>query len=190
MCEIIAVANQKGGSGKTTTTKNLGRALAENGKKVLEVDFDPQFSLSTSLGYTNTDSEQFTIGDLMDRAIEMKELPGRDEYIKHSEHFDILLSNIVLSSTELKLVGIMEREYILKSILDELREDYDYILIDCNPSLGMLVINALAACDSVIIPVDSNYLASKGLELFLRTFIRILKRIRKLYIEKYPTHKI
>ncbi len=184
MCEIIAVANQKGGAGKTTTTKNLGRALAEDGKKVLEVDFDPQFSLSTSLGYTNTDSEQFTIGDLMDRAIEMKELPGKEEYIKHTEHFDILLSNIVLSSTELKLVGIMEREYILKSILDELREDYDYILIDCNPSLGMLVINALAACDSIIIPVDSNYLASKGLELFLRTFIRILKRINtKLYIK-------
>ena len=132
MCEIIAEANQKGGAGKTTTTKNLGRALTEKGKRILEVDFNPQFSLSTSLGYTNTDSEQFTIGDLMDRAIEMKELPGKEEYIKHTEHFDILLSNIILSSTELKLVGSIEREYILKSILDELREDYDYILIYVN----------------------------------------------------------
>ena len=119
MCEIIAVANQKGGAGKTTTTKNLGRALAENGKKVLDVDFDPQFSLSTSLGYSNTDSEQFTIGDLMDRAIEMKPLPGKEEYIKHTTHFDILLSNIVLSSTEMKLVGILEREYMCVTKLIE-----------------------------------------------------------------------
>lgn len=184
MCEVIAVANQKGGAGKTTTTKNLGRALAEKGKKVLEVDFDPQFSLSTSLGYINTDSEEFTIGDIMDRAIEMKALPNKEEYIKHTPYFDVLLSNIVLSSSEMKLVGILEREYILKSILDEIKSDYDYILIDCNPSLGMLVINALAACDSVIIPVDSNYLASKGLELFLRTIIRVLKRINtKMYVK-------
>jgi chromosome partitioning protein len=147
MCEVIAIANQKGGAGKTTTTKNLGRALAKMGKNVLTIDCDPQFSLSTSLGYDNTDEEPFTISDLMDRVIEMK------------------------------LVGTLDREYILKAVIDEIKVDYDYILLDCNPSLGMLVINALAACDKVIIPVDSNYLASKGLELFLGTIIRIMKRI-------------
>jgi len=184
MCEVIAIANQKGGAGKTTTTKNLGRALAVLGKKVLEIDFDPQNSLSTSLGYDSTEEEPFTIGDLVDRTIEMKPLPRKEEYIKHLEHVDVILSNIVLSASDMKLVGIMEREYILKSIIEVVKPDYDYILIDCNPSLGMLVVNALAACDTVIIPVDSNYLASKGLELFLKTVFKIRKRINTKIVIK------
>ena len=177
MCRVIAIANQKGGAGKTTTAKNLGHALSLMGKKVLDIDFDPQFSLSTSLGYDNTDDEPVTISDLMDCVMEKKNMPDKTIYIKQTNGINALLSNIALSSTEMKLVGFFEREFVLKEIVDNLRDDYDYILIDCNPSLGMLVINALAACDGVIIPVDSNYLASKGLELFLRTVIRIMRRI-------------
>lgn len=183
MCKVIAVANQKGGAGKTTTTKNLSYALSKLGKKVLAIDFDPQYSLTASLGFDNTDDE-ITMPDLMECIIEMKTLPKREEYIKHLDGFDIVLSNLALSSMEMKLVGVLEREYIFKALVDELKESYDYVLIDCNPSLGMLVINVLAACDSVIIPVDSNYLAAKGLELFLSTVIRIKKRINtKINIE-------
>lgn len=177
MCKVIAIANQKGGAGKTTTTKNLGYALKQAGKKVLLVDFDPQYSLSTCMGVDSTDDEEVTMPDLMDCIMTNQKLPDKDTYIKNIRGVDIILGNLALSATEMKLVGILDREYVLKTIIDEVKREYDYILIDCNPSLGMLVINALAACDSVLIPVDSNFLASKGLELFLGTIIRVTKRI-------------
>lgn len=178
MCKIIAVANQKGGAGKTTTTKNYGYALAKLGKKVLLIDFDPQYSLTTCLGIDNTDTEEYTIPVLMDLVMENKNLPNPEKFIRKLEDgIDLIQGNLALSFTEMKLVGVFEREYILKSILDVCRQAYDYILIDCNPSLGMLVLNALAASDTVLVPVDSNFLASKGLELFLGTLFRVRKRI-------------
>ena len=184
MCEVIAVGNEKGGVGKTTTTKNLGRALSKVGKKVLLIDFDPQHSLSISLGFSKDEMKGFTINELMELSIEMKSFSDIEKYIRHCEYYDVILSNILLSALEMKLVGMFEREFVLKNIIDSLKVDYDYILIDCNPSLGILVINALAACDSVIIPVASLYLDAQGLELFLMTIIRIMQRINtKIYIK-------
>jgi chromosome partitioning protein len=175
--KVIAIVNQKGGVAKTVTALNLGYALSEMGKKVLLIDFDPQSSLTVCFGYDNTDNISTTIYNLMALAIEEKNLPEKDEYILKSGNIDIIPCNLELSAIEIALVNVMSRELVLKSIIDEIKADYDYVIIDCSPSLGMLTINALAACDSVIIPVTPQYLSAKGLELLLRNIIRIKKRI-------------
>lgn len=175
--KIIAIVNQKGGVGKTTTALNMGYALSQMGKKVLLIDFDPQSSLTVCFGYDNTDSINTTIYNLMALAIEEKNLPKKEDYIISIGSIDLIPCNLELSAIEVALVNVMSREMILKSILDEIKEDYDYIIIDCSPSLGMLTINALAACDSVLIPVTPQYLSAKGLELLLKNIIRVKKRI-------------
>lgn len=177
MSKIMAVVNQKGGVGKTTTTLNLGYALANQGKKVLLIDLDPQGSLTISLGVDNNDELQNTIANLMGLAIEDNSLPGKEEYIMHIGKLDLIPCNIELSAIEVSLVNAMSREMILKYIIQNFRDDYEYIIIDCSPSLGMLTINALAACSSVIIPVTPEYLSAKGLELLLMTILRTKKRI-------------
>ena len=179
MCKskVISIVNQKGGVAKTVTTLNLGYALAEMGKKVLLIDFDPQSSLTVCFGYDNTDSIKTTIYNLMSLGIEEKSLPKKEEYIITSGNIDIIPCSLELSAIEIALVNVMSRELVLKSIVDEIKDDYDYVIIDCSPSLGMLTINALAACDSVIIPVTPQYLSAKGLELLLRNIIRVKKRI-------------
>lgn len=176
MCNIIAIANQKGGAGKTTTTKNLAKGLVNEGKRVLVIDFDPQSSLSVSLGFSNTDQENNTIAELMQLAAEGKELPDAADVVRSTEEIDIILGSLSLSGVEMSIYSALDREYILDSVLEAYKSDYDVILIDCNPSLGVLVINALVAADKVIIPVDSNYLAAKGLEQFLRTVFQVRKR--------------
>ncbi|GAA0179022.1 hypothetical protein SH2C18_19760 [Clostridium sediminicola] len=145
------------------------------GKKVLLIDFDPQSSLTVCFGYYNTDSINTTIYNLMSLAIEEKTLPKKDKYIFSTGNIDLIPCNLELSAIEIALVNVMSRELILKSIIDEIKEAYDYIIIDCSPSLGMLTINALAACDSVIIPVTPQYLSAKGLELLLKNIISVKK---------------
>lgn len=181
---IIAITNQKGGVGKTTTTANLGIGLARAGKKVLLVDCDPQGSLSISLGYHQPDELPITLTQiikklLMDESINMKE-----GILQHKENVDLLPANIELSGLEISLVNAMSREKLLKQYLDSVKQEYDYVLIDCMPSLGMLTINALAAADSVLIPVQAQYLPAKGLEQLLQTINKVRKQInRKLRID-------
>lgn len=175
--QIIAIVNQKGGVAKTTTTLNLAYTLLENGKKVLVVDLDPQSNLSMSLGITMPSDLKITICDLMTSILEEKQLSVNNFYISRPNGPDLIPSNILLSIVEMNLVNALSRENILKSVLEGYREHYDFIIIDCMPSLGMLTINALAACDSVIIPATPQYLSAKGLELILQTVSKVRKRI-------------
>lgn len=174
MSKITAIVNQKGGIGKTTTALNLGYALSQEGKKVLLIDFDPQSSLSSALGI-NADNKP-NIHTLMANSIEEKEI--EENYIINiNNNLDIIPSTLDLAGIEMTLVNVMSRETILKSIIDEIKTDYDYVLIDCSPSLGTLTINALTACDSVIVPVTPEYLSAKGLGLLVKNINIIKKRI-------------
>lgn len=173
MSKTTAIVNQKDGIGKTTTALNLGYALSEKGKKVLLIDFDPQASLSSALGI-NADNKA-NIYTLMTDAIEENETEARIINVKNN--LDIIPSTLDLAGIEMTLVNVMSRETILKSITDEIKKDYDYVLIDCSPSLGTLTVNALAACDSVIIPVTPEYLSAKGLGLLVKNINLIKKRI-------------
>ena len=154
--QIIASANQKGGVGKTTTTVNLGVALAREGKRVLLVDGDPQGSLTISMGYQAPDELPRTLATAMMDAIEDRSNPPNQGIIHHAEGVDLLPGNIELSGVELSLFNAMSRELVLRNILSKLRDSYDYIIIDCMPSLGLMTINSLAAADSVIIPLQPN----------------------------------
>lgn len=173
--KTIAVVNQKGGVGKTTTTVNLGAELHKQGKKVLEIDFDPQGNLSMAMGIDN--EEVPTIADLMQLEMEDQPLPDKEDIIINVNGIELIPSNLVLASIETSLVVTSCREYILKTILSQYKDEYDYILIDCGPFLGMLLINALTAADSIIIPVEGQYLSAKGLELLLQSVARTRRRL-------------
>lgn len=181
---VMAVVNQKGGTGKTTTCENLGVGLAMAGKKVLLVDTDPQASLTISMGFPNPDNISPTLSDMMGKIMFDKEIELGEGILKHPEGVDIMPSNIELSGLEVSLVNAMSRETILKQYLDTVKQNYDYILLDCMPSLGMLTVNALAAADSVLIPVQAQYLPAKGLEQLLQTIMKVRRQINpKLKIE-------
>lgn len=176
-CKIMAICNQKGGVGKTVTTVNLGIGLAREGKRVLLVDVDAQGSLTASLGYQQPDQIEVTLTTIMGGIISDNPLPPDMGIIHNAEGVDLLPANIELSGVEVTLVNTMSRETILRQYLQTVRKDYDVIILDCCPSLGMLTINALAAADKVLIPVQAQYLSIKGPEQLLRTISRVRRQI-------------
>ena len=184
MCKVITVSNQKGGTAKTTSCVNLGIGLASAGKKVLLIDTDPQGSLSISLGYPEPDEMENTLATLMMNIVNDEEFCLEDVLIHHEEGVDILPSNIELSAIEVSLVNVMSRELILRQLVERVRDAYDFIIIDCMPSLGMMTINALACADAVLIPVQAAYLPVKGLQQLIKTISRVKRQLNpKLKIE-------
>ena len=182
--KIIAIANQKGGVGKTTTTANLGIGLAKAGKRVLLIDADGQGSLTASLGYQEPDALEHTLATVMGKLINEQAIEKREGLLHHAEGVDILPCNIELAGVEVTLVNAMRREFILKEYIELVKDDYDYILIDCMPSLGMITMNALAVADSVLIPVQAAYLSLKGLEQLITSISKAKKYLNpKLGIE-------
>lgn len=183
-CRVIAIANQKGGVGKTTTTSNLGIGLSRQGKRVLLIDADAQGSLTASLGYREPDKLDITLANVMGNIINEKEMDVEYGILRHEEGVDLMPGNIELSGIEVSLVNVMSRETVLRSYIEEQRSRYDYILIDCMPSLGMLTINAVAAADSILIPVQAAYLPVKGLEQLIKTIGKVKRQINpRLEIE-------
>lgn len=182
-CKVIAITNQKGGVGKTTTTFNLGVALAKQGKRVLVVDVDPQSNLTTYAGWYDENELKYTLTDLMEQSMNDDEIKTKECILHHKENVDLIPSNLSLSALENSLTYAMSREYTLRNCLSSIKDDYDYILLDCQPSLGMLTINALASANSVIIPVQSEYFALRGMaDLF-----KIINKVRR---QINPTLKI
>lgn len=182
-CKVIAITNQKGGVGKTTTTFNLGVALAKQGKRVLVVDVDPQSNLTTYAGWYDENELKYTLTDLMEQSMNDEEIKTKESILHHNENVDLIPSNLSLSALENSLTYAMSREYTLRNCLSSIKDNYDYILLDCQPSLGMLTINALASANSVIIPVQSEYFALRGMtDLF-----KIINKVRR---QINPTLKI
>ena len=181
---VTAVVNQKGGTGKTTTCENLGIGLAMEGKKVLLVDTDPQASLTISLGYPMPDRISPTLSDLMKKIVSDQPIESGEGILHHPEGIDLVPANIELAGMEVSLVNVMSRESVLKQYLDSVKKEYDFILLVCMPSLGMLTVNALASADNVIIPVQAQYLPAKGLEQLLQTVNKVKRQINpRLRIE-------
>ena len=176
-CKVIALTNQKGGVGKTTTAVNLGVCLSKQEKKVLLVDADAQANLTMSLGYPRPDDLPISLATIMQDIIDDKLFDVQKGILHHSEGVDLLPSNIELSGLEVRLINAISRERVLTTCINEVKKNYDYVLIDCMPSLGMLTINALAAADSVVIPTQPHYLSAKGLELLLRSVSKVRRQI-------------
>ena len=176
-CKVIALTNQKGGVGKTTTAVNLGVSLAKQGKTVLLVDADAQANLTMALGYTKTDNLPITLSDIMQDIIDGKSVDVQKSILHTDEGVDLLPSCVELAGVETTLIDTKNRESVLKACISKVKKNYDYVLIDCMPALGMLTINGLAAADSVIIPNQPHYFSIKGLEQLLRSVSKVKRQI-------------
>ena len=172
MSRVIAIANQKGGVGKTTTSTNLSASLAELGKKVLVVDIDPQGNATSGLGIDKNNLEN-TLYELFVGECELEECLISDAL----ENLSVLPSNVNLSGAEIELIGVDKREYLLKKNIEKIRDNYDYIIIDCPPSLNILTVNALSAADSVLVPIQCEYYALEGLSQLVYTINLVKKRL-------------
>src|SRR4051794_24645214 len=170
---VIALCNQKGGVGKTTTTINLGASLAEYGRRVLLVDFDPQGALSVGLGVNPMDLDRTIYNAIMEPSVTADDILLKTNIAG----MDLLPSNIDLSAAEVQLVGEVAREQSLKRVLDPVVEDYDIVLIDCQPSLGLLTINALTAADGVVIPLECEFFSLRGVALLIQTIEKVSERL-------------
>lgn len=172
MGRIIAIANQKGGVGKTTTAINLSACLAEKGKKVLSIDMDPQGNMTSGLG-VDKDNVEKTVYDLIIGEGRIEEIICKDV----SENLDVMPTNIDLSAAEIELIGIENKEYIIKNEVEKVKDNYDFIIIDCPPSLSMLTINAMTTADSVLVPIQCEYYALEGLSQLIHTIELVKERL-------------
>ena len=175
--KVISVANQKGGVGKSTSVYCIGAGLVMNGRKVLLLDVDPQGDLTKMLGQRKPHDMPLTLANVMNDIVAGIDTDGHPEILHHAEGFDFVPANRSLSSVEVGLVNVMSRETVLRQYLDEVKKDYDYVLLDCRPSLGMLVINALSASDYVLIPVQADYLAAEDMTELIGTVQSIRRQI-------------
>ena len=176
-CKVICIANSKGGVGKTTTAINLRVALSQEGRRVLAIDADPQGDLSVSFGYKNQDQLEITLASKLGNVIQDNEIYPFEGILKTGEGVDLLPSNLELASMDMNLINVMCRESTLKTYIDKVKGRYDYVIIDCMPSLGMITLNALTASDSVIIPVQAQYLPAKGMTDLLQTINKVQRRL-------------
>jgi chromosome partitioning protein len=177
MTKVIAIANQKGGVGKTSTTVNLGAGLVRQGFDVLLLDLDSQANLTMALGFQNPDDMEFTISNVLYKAVHEEPIDLTEGILTTDEGIDLMPSNIQLSGFEVSLINEYGRETMLKQYVDDVRMNYDFILIDCAPSLSVLTINALVAADSVLIPTQPQYFSMAGLQMFYNTVSRIRRKM-------------
>lgn len=177
MNRVIAIGNNKGGVAKTTTAVNLTKGLADAGKRVLLIDADPQGNATAAVGYDEPDMLEESLATVMIKSIKDEDVEAGFAILHNEGGFDILPGNIELSELEATLVNVMDRERVLKRYIQEIKDEYDYIIIDCAPSLGTITTNAFVAADSVLIPVQASYMPVKGLEQLVKHITRIKKHV-------------
>ena len=191
MAKVIAIANQKGGVGKTAVASNLGVGLAMNDKRVLVIDADPQGNLTSSLGVDNADELENTLASFIEREINEEPIEPAEYILQNAEGVDIMPCNIKLAGMDYIIMNALSREHLLDAFVSSVRDMYDYILIDCSPSLNLVTINVLTAADSVIIPVEASYLSMAGLQQLLGSIGSTKRKLnRKLTVEGIVINKV